>query len=107
MASEKVLEAKKAKVVKLTEQLQSAVSCVFVDYKGITVEQDTKLRKELREAGVHYSVEKNTMLRFALHNIGMNDFDGILTSSSTPCATAARLLFSASPAPALLLTGTR
>ena len=71
MASEKVLEAKKAKVVKLTEQLQSAVSCVFVDYKGITVEQDTKLRKELREAGVHYSVEKNTMLRFALHNIGM------------------------------------
>lgn len=78
MASEKVLEAKKAKVVKLTEQLQSAVSCVFVDYKGITVEQDTKLRKELREAGVHYSVEKNTMLRFALHNIGMNDFDGIL-----------------------------
>lgn len=82
MASEKVLEAKKAKVVKLTEQLQSAVSCVFVDYKGITVEQDTKLRKELREAGVHYSVEKNTMLRFALHNIGMNDFDGILEGTT-------------------------
>ncbi|MCI5816585.1 50S ribosomal protein L10 [Ruminococcus sp.] len=82
MASEKILEAKKAKVAQLTEQLQNAVSCVFVDYKGITVEQDTKLRKELREAGVHYSVEKNTMLRFALHNIGMNDFDNILEGTT-------------------------
>jgi len=66
MASEKILESKKAKVAALTEKLQNSVSFVLVDYKGITVEEDTKLRKELREAGVSYTVEKNSMLRFAL-----------------------------------------
>lgn len=65
MPSEKVLEAKKAKVEKLTEILKNAVSFVIVDYKGITVEEDTKLRRELRESNVHYTVEKNSMLRFA------------------------------------------
>ena len=58
MASEKILESKKAKVAALTEMLQDSVSFVLVDYKGISVEDDTKLRKELREAGVHYVVEK-------------------------------------------------
>ena len=48
MASEKILESKKAKVAALTEKLQNSVSFVLVDYKGITVEEDTKLRKELR-----------------------------------------------------------
>lgn len=56
MASEKILEGKKAKVAALTEMLQDSVSFVLVDYKGISVEDDTKLRKELREAGVHYVV---------------------------------------------------
>lgn len=88
MASEKILNVKKAKVDQLTEQLKGAVSCVFVDYKGISVEEDTKLRKELREADVHYSVEKNTMLRFALHNIGMNDFDGILEGTTAIAISA-------------------
>ena len=54
MASEKILESKKAKVAALTEKLQNSVSFVLVDYKGITVEEDTKLRKELREANVSY-----------------------------------------------------
>mgnify|MGYP000896768119 CR=1 FL=1 len=45
MASEKILESKKAKVAALTEKLQNSVSFVLVDYKGITVEEDTKLRK--------------------------------------------------------------
>ena len=62
MPSNAVLEAKKAKVEKLTEVIKNSVSGVLVDYKGITVEEDTKLRKELREAGVNYFVEKNTML---------------------------------------------
>ena len=61
MASEKILESKKAKVAALTEMLQDSVSFVLVDYKGISVEDDTKLRKELREAGVHYVVEKNSI----------------------------------------------
>ena len=66
MASEKILEGKKAKVAALTEMLQDSVSFVLVDYKGISVEDDTKLRKELREAGVEYMVVKNTMLRRAV-----------------------------------------
>lgn len=82
MPSEKVLEAKKAKVEQLTEMVKNAVSCVIVDYKGITVEEDTKLRRELREANVHYSVEKNTMLRFALKNAGIEGLDDVLEGTT-------------------------
>ena len=71
MPSEKVLEAKKAKVEQLTETLKNAVSFVIVDYKGITVEEDTKLRRDLRAENVKYSVEKNSLLRFALKNAGV------------------------------------
>ena len=56
MPSAKVLEQKKQIVADLTEQLQNSVAGVVVDYKGINVADDTKLRKELREAGVKYSV---------------------------------------------------
>ena len=59
MPSAKVLEEKKAKVAALKERIGAAVAGIVVDYKGITVEDDTKLRKELREAGVHYTVAKN------------------------------------------------
>ena len=52
MPSEKILEQKKAFVAELTEQLSSACAGVIVDYKGITVTEDTQLRKKLREAGV-------------------------------------------------------
>ena len=65
MPSEKVLETKKEIVAGLEEKLKTAVSGVIVDYKGISVADDTKLRKELREAGVEYKVVKNTLLRFA------------------------------------------
>lgn len=70
MASEKVLEAKKARVAELTQMIEKSVSCVLVDYKGISVADDTKLRRELREAGVYYVVEKNSALRFALTAAG-------------------------------------
>jgi large subunit ribosomal protein L10 len=78
MASEKILESKKAKVAALTEKLQNSVSFVLVDYKGITVEEDTKLRKELREANVSYTVEKNSMLRFAFKEMGIDAFEDVL-----------------------------
>ena len=78
MASEKILEVKKAKVVALEELLKNSVSFVLVDYKGISVEDDTKLRKELREAGVHYVVEKNSLLRFAFKKMGIDAFDEVL-----------------------------
>ena len=54
MPSEKILQRKKDEVVALTEKLKAATAGVLVDYKGITVDDDTKLRKELREAGVEY-----------------------------------------------------
>ena len=78
MPSASILEAKAAKVKALEEKLRGAVSFVLVDYKGITVAEDTTLRRELREANVEYFVEKNTMLKRALHNIGMEDFDEVL-----------------------------
>lgn len=82
MASEKILESKKAKVAAMTELLQNAVSFVLVDYKGISVEDDTKLRKELREANVKYVVEKNSILRFAFKNMGIDAFDDVLHGST-------------------------
>ncbi len=82
MPSEKVLETKKAKVEQLTEVLKNAVSFVLVDYKGITVEEDTKLRRDLRAENVHYSVEKNTLLRFALKNAGIEGFDDVLEGTT-------------------------
>lgn len=98
MASEKILEGKKAKVAALTEMLQDSVSFVLVDYKGISVEDDTKLRKELREAGVHYMVVKNTMLRLAVKGTqyeGLTEYfkgDTAIALSPEDPAAAARIL---------------
>lgn len=82
MPSAKILEAKKTKVKELTELLKSSKSGVIVDYRGITVEEDTKLRKELREAGVKYSVEKNTMLKRALAEAGITGLDYVLKGTT-------------------------
>lgn len=82
MPSEKVLQSKQAKVENLTELLKNAAACVLVDYKGISVADDTKLRKELREAGVTYMVQKNTLIRFAMHNVGFEQFDEVLEGST-------------------------
>ena len=82
MPSNKVLEAKKQVVVELTEQLKAATTGVFVDYSGINVADDTKLRKELREAGVKYSVVKNTLTRFAAKEAGIEGLDDILNGTT-------------------------
>ena len=66
MPSEKVLEVKKQQVAALKERIQNSCAGVIVNYEGISVADDTKLRKELREAGVDYMVVKNTMLRLAV-----------------------------------------
>ncbi len=70
MPNAKVLSEKQAIVAELTEKIQKATAGVIVDYKGITVEEDTALRKEGREGGVDYAVVKNTLLRFAFNNTG-------------------------------------
>lgn len=82
MPSQKVLEQKQQVVAQLAERIQGSVAGIIVDYKGITVEEDTKLRRELREAGVKYFVEKNTMLRFALKNAGLDDLTNVLEGTT-------------------------
>ena len=59
------VELKQPIVAEIAELLDGAAAAVVVDYRGLTVEQDTILRKQLREAGVTYKVYKNTMIRFA------------------------------------------
>ena len=60
------VELKKPIVEEISELLKDAKSAVLVDYRGLTVEEDTNLRKQLREAGVVYKVYKNTMINFAI-----------------------------------------
>lgn len=78
MPSEKVLEAKKAQVAELVEVLKSAQTGVLVDYRGLTVEEDTDLRRKLRAANVKYFVVKNTLLRLAAKESGLDALDEIL-----------------------------
>jgi len=82
LPSEKVLEIKKQAVVELIEKLKGACAGVIVDYKGISVEEDTKLRKELREAGVEYKVVKNTLLHLAAKEAGLSDIDPVLEGTT-------------------------
>lgn len=82
MPNAKVLEEKKALVASLVEKIKNSPAGVLVDYKGINVEDDTKLRRELREAGVEYAVIKNTMLRFAVDELGFNELDSHLNGTS-------------------------
>ena len=83
MPNAKVLSEKQAIVAELTEKIQKATAGVIVDYKGITVEEDTALRKECREGGVDYAVVKNTLLRFAFNNTGLNDLDDLLNGTTS------------------------
>ena len=83
MPSQKILDEKKQIVSALSEQLKTAVSGVFVDYCGLTVEQDTKLRNKLREAGVEYKVIKNTLTRFAAKEVGFDELDPILNGPTS------------------------
>ena len=83
MPNAKVLSEKQAIVASLTETLQSASAGVLVDYKGITVAEDTALRAELRENGVEYSVVKNTLLRRAVDNVNMSELDEVLNGTTS------------------------
>lgn len=83
MPNAKVLSEKQAIVKALTERIKNAGSGVFVDYKGITVAQDTELRAELRKNEVEYSVIKNTLTRFALDDCGLKELDPILNGTTS------------------------
>ena len=98
MPSAKILEAKKAEVAAIAERLQGACAGVIVDYKGINVADDTVLRKELREAGVEYTVTKNTMIELAIKGTeleGLSDClagTTALATSNDDYVAAARIL---------------
>ena len=82
MPNAKALQEKQATVASLTEKMKESSSGIFVDYKGINVFNDTKLRRELREANVDYAVYKNTMLRFAAKNVGFDALDPIFKGTT-------------------------
>ena len=98
MPSAKILEAKKAEVAAIAERLENACAGILVDYKGITVADDTVLRKELREAGVEYTVTKNSMIELAIKDTelaGLSDClagTTALATSTDDYVAAARIL---------------
>jgi large subunit ribosomal protein L10 len=88
MPSEKVLQQKKEIVQELVEKLKSATAGVLVDYRGLTVEQDTELRNQLRKAGVEYKVVKNTLTRFAAKEVGYDELDPQLNGPTSLAISA-------------------
>ena len=79
------VELKQPIVEEISAGIKDAQSVVLVDYRGLTVEQDTELRKKLREAGVVYKVYKNTMMNFAFKG---TDFEGLAPYLNGPSAMA-------------------
>lgn len=79
------VEQKKVVIDEIQEKIQNASSIVLVDYRGLTVEEDTELRKTLREAGVEYKVYKNTMMNFAFKG---TDFEELSQHLAGPSAIA-------------------
>ena len=95
MPSNSILEQKKAIVAELTEQLKKSPSGVVVNFQGITVEDDTAMRKTLREAGVKYTVMKNSLTGRACDDAGLSEMKpylkgmtAIAISDSDPLAPA-------------------
>jgi len=79
------VELKQPIVAEISEGIKEAKSVVLVDYRGLTVEQDTELRRQLRDAGVSYKVYKNTMMNFAFKG---TDFEQLAPYLNGPSAMA-------------------
>ncbi|WFA07667.1 50S ribosomal protein L10 [Tissierella sp. Yu-01] len=75
---EATLQAKSQVVEEIKEKISNSQSIVLVDYRGLNVEQLTKLRSEYRKAGVDYKVYKNSMMRFAFKDSGLEGFNEYL-----------------------------
>ncbi len=80
---DKVLQAKQAVVSEIKEKIDRAQAVVLMDYRGLTVDEATELRRQFREAGVEYKVYKNTMMRFAFKEAGLEDFNKNLTGPNS------------------------
>lgn len=93
-------QLKEAKVAEIKERLEKAQSVVLASYQGLTVGQDTNLRKSLREAGVEYKAYKNTLVTLAAKELG---FDGIVEYLEGPVSIA--FGYEDATAPARILNG--
>ena len=71
-------QLKEAKVAEIKEKLEKAQAVVLAKYQGLTVEEDTLLRKNLREAGIEYKVYNNTLVTLAVKELGIEGFDEYL-----------------------------
>lgn len=89
------VELKQPVVQEISERIQGAQSIVLVDHRGLTVEQDTQLRRELREAGVTYKVYKNTMMNFAFKG---TEYEGLTQYLEGPSAMAVSTTDATAPA---------
>lgn len=89
------VELKQPIVAEISENIKGAQTVVLVDYRGLTVEQDTRLRKELREAGVVYKVYKNTMMNFAFKG---TEFEALAPYLEGPSAVAISTTDATAPA---------
>ena len=89
------IELKQPIVEEISASIKDAQSVVLVDYRGLTVEQDTRLRKELREAGITYKVYKNTMMNFAFKG---TDFEVLAPYLEGPSAVAISTTDATAPA---------
>lgn len=74
-----VLDQKKQIVEEIKEKISNSQAVVLVDYRGLDVQEVTELRKKYKEAGVEYKVYKNTLMRFAFKDAGLEDFNEFLT----------------------------
>ncbi len=83
MPSAKVLGEKQKIVADLAVRLQNATAGVLVEYKGINVEKDTQLRNSFREAGIRYDVIKNTLLKLAAKQAGIEGLDAVLEGTTS------------------------
>ncbi|MFR0740554.1 MAG: 50S ribosomal protein L10 [Roseburia sp.] len=102
------VELKQPIVQEISEQIKDAQSVVVVDYRGLTVAEDTQLRKQLREAGVVYKVYKNTLVNFAIKGTDFESLSDVLEGpnafaiSTTDATAPARVIAKfAKTAPAL------
>ena len=82
MPNARILSEKKKIVEDLTEKLKCQAG-VFVNYSGITVNEDTEMRVKMREANVDYTVIKNTLMRFAIKNVGFEELEPILSGTTS------------------------
>ncbi len=99
MPKESTMKQKREVVNVISDKMKAAKAIVFADYRGLTVEEDTQLRSELRKAGVEYKVVKNTLTRFAAKESGLEELDAYfngptaMASSETDPVAPAKILY--------------